>query len=94
MTDNAMHTEFLRCRDHLFAALVAEMGKRNNCPGLEWIDNEREAIVDSAHAWALPRFLHYVTVDEVEAVESLACGHVDYAQKFALYVAELIYEVR
>lgn len=33
-----------------------------------------------------------VDFERVEWVEQLACGHVDYTKKFALYCAELILE--
>lgn len=80
------------CRRRLYDALVAEMEHRPRCAGLEWINNERQAIVDAANRWASSHTnCATVTVDAVETIEHRACGHVDYASKLAMYVTDLVY---
>lgn len=75
---------------HLLAALRAEMDLRPGRFGLSWIESERFAITASANEWALAHGRPPITMSEVEEVEQLAVGHVDYASKLALYVAELV----
>ena len=71
------------------------MSQRNLFAGDDWIIWERCQLVYRANSWAkaydIPKL---VSLAEVEAVESLAVGHVDYASKLTLYVAELIYGQR
>lgn len=83
------HNAFLDCRDHIHAALTAEM--RGRAEHQDWIERERLAVTVAANNWAEAHGLaERVTVDDVEAVEVRAVGHSDYGTKFALYVAELI----
>lgn len=73
------------------AALLKEAKKRYLTDGLQWIANERIAMVDAANLWQARNGIGQpVNLDMVEAVESRACGHVDYVQKMALYVSELV----
>lgn len=71
------------------------MTRRNESPDLSWIDKERMMVVDAANIWAATHApLTTVSSEAVERVEDFACGHVDYASKLALYVAEMVYGVR
>lgn len=83
------HTALLACRDAIFSALTAEMNNRRDNPGLRWIHSERMAVLNAANDWAVKHNGHTVSLDDVIRVESSASGHVDYASKFALHVAEL-----
>lgn len=62
-----------------------QRSKRN-----DWIEYEQQQMTDAvnrlrARAAKLP-----VTQEAVAKVEQLAVGHSDYAEKFALYCAELV----
>lgn len=84
------HREFIRLTEHIYAALVAEMARRNGV-GLDWIDAERFVVAEAANGWAQAHGIdRLVTVDDVERIEVRAVGHVDYARKLALYVAEYL----
>lgn len=79
------------CRDHVYKALLAKMDKRDH-DSLVWIDVERKAVADAATYWA-GRYGYgdkTVTVEDVERIEALAVGHIDYASKLALYIAEFV----
>lgn len=88
----AAHARLLDCRDAILAALSAEMGRRADAVHVaDWIARERSAVANAAHDWASAHDMSCdVTVADVERVEALAVGHVDYASKLALYVAELV----
>lgn len=89
----AAHRSLLSCRDHIYGRLVAQMSKRGSDPA--WEDKERQAVAIAANEWAgAHEGTRAVTVDDVERVEVLAVGHVDYAPMLALYVAELVLGVR
>lgn len=64
------------------------MDKRDTT-SLDWIERERTTVAVAANEWATSHGGRTVTVEDVERVEVLAVGHVDYARKLALYVAEL-----
>lgn len=85
------HDEFLACHRALLAALVAEQANRRSSQGLEWIARERTALATAATGWARQYDRAPVTVDQIEAIEHQAMGHIDYSSKLALYVAELVY---
>lgn len=90
----ATYEDESRCRTYLLDALTKEMDKRHLNKDT-WIENERFAITAAANAWADAHGLPVrLTVDEVENVEQLAVGHVDYGRKLALYVAETLYGYR
>lgn len=71
----------------LYEALVDEAGKREGRTVSEWIEAERKAIVREAVIQAQLRGLRIPTLEQVRLAESCACGHVDYAAKFAYGVA-------
>lgn len=72
------------------AALVAEAKLRHDHPD-DWIERERSAVAAEANRWATSYGLLTITSEDVERVEGRAVGHIDYARKLALYVAELIW---
>ena len=79
----------IRCRDHIKAALVAEQEHRSE--HLDWIERERAAVAIAACEWAEAHGLEVrPTVADVERIEPMAVGHVDYTPKLALYVAEFV----
>lgn len=77
------------CRDFVYDALVAAMARRGD--DLSWIDREREVVAVAANQWAAAHGCERrLTVADVERVEVLAVGHVDYGPKLALHVAEFV----
>ena len=72
----------------LYEALVEEMSKRHGRPLDEWMSAERSAIHECARRLAPSLGLREPTLKEVLVAETLACGHVDYASKFAYGVAD------
>jgi hypothetical protein len=88
------HEDVMNLRRRCLVALRKAMDDRRSFAGTEWIEHEREAITEAANVWALAHGLPTVTVGQVEAIEHLAVGHVDYAEKLALYVAEMTYGIR
>ena len=88
-------TQMDDCRINLLKHLKEAMSQRNLFAGDDWIIWERCQLVYRANSWAKAYDIpELVSLAEVEAVESLAVGHVDYASKLTLYVAELIYGQR
>ena len=80
----------LVCRNYLLEAFNGEADRRSEHPD-DWVARERNALAVAANAWAEARGIAArVTVDDVEKLEGRAVGHVDYATKLALYVAESI----
>ena len=84
MSDDSVRS----CHSRIFDGLVAKMEHRSR---FSWVEDERLAVAEAANAWALAHpGSHTVSVDDVELIEHLAMGHVDYASKLALYVAEMV----
>lgn len=71
------------------AALVAEAGKRHGRSFEEWCAAESQAVWTATRDFALQHGLRVPTIAEIVRVESQACGHSDYASKWALYAVEL-----
>lgn len=88
------HDEMANCRRRCLAALQYAMRSRSTFKGVEWIEHERRAITEAANTWAAAHGLPTITVDQVEDIEHMAVGHVDYASKLALHVTELVYGLR
>lgn len=87
----SQHREMMDCRDFVHDALGSEMANRHGRDVDVWIAAERQAVTDAANEWASVRGCgSEVTVEDVERVENLAVGHVDYGRKLALYVAEIV----
>jgi hypothetical protein len=74
----------------LYDALLDAAKHRKEFVGISWVDNERRVMWKTAMEWQAQRGLVWPTMAEIERVENMACGHCDYASKFALYVAELM----
>lgn len=72
----------------LYRALTDEMANRRECSGLEWIENERNSILKAATSISNNSKQYRIpTLEEVVRAENNACGHSDYAAKFAYGVA-------
>lgn len=54
-----------------------------------WVAYERQVMFEAVNLERRVRGLPQVTLQQVIRVENQACGHVDYAHKYALYCAEL-----
>lgn len=55
-----------------------------------WVHHLRLSVFRAAREYAQQHGLTYPTLEQVGRCESLALGHVDYAAKWAMYVAEQI----
>lgn len=81
--------EFRAMIKQMERTLTAETDQRKQRPGLSWIEAERHAMHSAVNAERAARSLAPLDLAAVERVENMACGHSDYAHKFALYCAEL-----
>lgn len=92
MMSHLDHQSLMRCRDTVREALVLEALNRRTDDA--WVERERLVMAFAANTYADAYGLSHVTVDDIERIEVLAVGHVDYSDKIALYVAELVHGVR
>lgn len=69
-------------------ALVREASKRNKRMPEEWLQAERQAVLQEAIAQASLLGLRPPSLVDVERAERLAMGHTDYAAKFARGIAD------
>lgn len=76
----------------LHELLCAEAAKRDQRQGLSWIGIERQAMCDAVNEHRSARGKAPLPLSEIARVEAMACGHVDYGTKFALYCTELVEE--
>jgi hypothetical protein len=60
-----------------------------NGPQIAWVAWELNRMTALVNRIRVERDLPYVTREQVTRVEQQALGHFDYAEKFALYCAEL-----
>lgn len=68
-----------------------EEAKHRRCRTVEvWIQKEREAVLHACQTYAQQHGLRAPTMDEVISIEMSACGHVDYASKWALRLQEIM----
>jgi len=90
----------LQCRDHfldVFSKAAEQRKSRDKWVpdplegrnSLEWVIFERQTMLAEVNRLRAERGLDPVDEKRVLQVEQMACGHVDYARKFALYCAEL-----
>ena len=90
----------LQCRDHFLTILrnaASQRAKRNKwvfdpfegMNVLEWVIYERKLMLDEVNRFRESKGLDPVGENDILRVEQLAVGHVDYAEKFSLYCAEL-----
>jgi hypothetical protein len=66
------------------------MTKRKKRSIEEWIEAEHMTVLSSSTALSHTLGLHAPTIEQVMTAEDCACGHVDYAPKFAYGVAEVM----
>jgi hypothetical protein len=82
-------------RDEIRNALLVAMMERpdrqdTTASGeLGWVVFERETLRDAVNQRRVGRGLEPATAQDIEALESQAAGHVDYADKLAYYCARL-----
>lgn len=82
-------TEKMKLKDHFLEVLSNEQ-KFRGYEGIEWIERERKVMFDEVNLQRSKRNKSPVSLPEVVKVETMACGHIDYSSKFALYCAELV----
>lgn len=58
---------------------------------MEWVLHERQVMLDAVNTQRRQRGLSPVPLAHVVRAESSACGHVDYAVKFAIGCADLVF---
>lgn len=86
------HDEMLACKKYLQDKLSKTAKQRHRHDN--WVEREQQAVTDSANRWARKHGLKVaVTFEQVVDLEVCAVGHIDYASKFCLYVAEYLYGV-
>lgn len=79
----------MEAQSHILHALTSEMDKRPTlASNLNWVEKERWAVVYAANDWSQANKFGSITSQDVKHLELLAVGHVDYASKLSLYVAE------
>lgn len=91
------HEDMLDCQKVLLRALTREMDNRakHRQNGADWVAKERLAIQQAAYDWAVRhKMTTRPTMYDIERLEPFAMGHVDYASKLCLYVAEFLYGQR
>lgn len=74
----------------IYDALLEESTKRSGRTTDEWIEAEREVVWRTARDQAQKLGLRVPTLEEVTRAENSACGHVDYAKKWAYRLEELM----
>lgn len=66
----------------------------NHIATREWDEAMNGELAESANAWAQARGYGFVTVAEVDRFDSTAMGHIDWAEKLALRIADrCVYEM-
>lgn len=89
MPERAGYVAIGDCRQYVLGALTKQMEYRPHA--LDWVVGERLAVAVAANEWAQAHgYERRITVADVERIEGNAVGHIDYASKLALYVAEFI----
>lgn len=58
----------------------------------DWIEFERNAMWKAVNDQREKLGRSPIPIQDVERVEGMAVGHTDYALKFALYCADLVYQ--
>lgn len=71
----------------ILSALVEAQKQRAARRG--WHAHEMEVVLQKVNDLRARSGLAEVHLDALQRVESMACGHVDYTTKFALYASEL-----
>ncbi len=95
---NAEYAEVRAAQDEIYATLTATMAERGQRADIvqdgarfnpAWLVHERETMLAAVNAERRRRGLDDVDVSEVIGVEEQACGHIDYAAKWAYGCARL-----
>ena len=71
----------------IYDAILAASTDRNDP---HWVHRMRLSVFHVAREYAQQHGMLHPTLDEVGNAESMALGHVDYASKWALYVAHKV----
>jgi hypothetical protein len=80
------------------ARIYQERSKRNHMithtgkQELAWVVYEREQIHKIVNDMRQAQGKERLPIEEIERIERLAVGHVDYASKIALYAMELVHD--
>lgn len=86
----AAYKDIRECRIYVLMGLTEAMEKRHDRPDT-WVEDERLAVAVAANEWATAHgYDRRITVEDIERIEGNAVGHIDYATKLALLVAEFI----
>ena len=79
------HGEWMRMVRAVGDALAAAQQDRS---APDWVERERQVVADEVNRWAISHGWRTITVADVERVEPMAMGHIDYTRKLALYACE------
>lgn len=92
--------ERLAIRDRLKAALTRAQQQREQRPDIVatphgpecdwWVGYERAVMLDAVNAERAELGKPPALITEVEAMDRMAAGHLDYTDKFSLYCTELV----
>ncbi|TYK45095.1 hypothetical protein [Actinomadura decatromicini] len=92
-------SERLAIRDRLKATLTGAQRQRDRRPDIidtphgpecEWVRYERNVMLDAVNAERAELGKPPALINEVESMDRMAAGHVDYTDKFSLYCTELV----
>jgi hypothetical protein len=72
----------------LYDTFQNEAKKRPEKPVEEWILSERKAVWSAARDYAQQHGLRVLSLEEIEAAERYAMGHIDYGAKWAYRIVE------
>jgi hypothetical protein len=78
----------------IYAVLVIEQENRKHRTTKEWIEKERDVVFKEAIYQSHKLGLRTPTFEEIMKQENLAIGHIDYASKWAIGIANLMIEKR
>lgn len=91
--------ERLAIRDRIKSTLAEAQQHRDERPDIvatphgpecEWVRYERAVMLDAVNAERARLGKPPALITEVEAMDRMAAGHVDYTDKFSLYCTELV----
>lgn len=96
--ENVTSGERRQLRDRFRNVLLAAAKDRNKRDGIvqtstgpecEWAEYERGQLLSAVNAERARRSLPAATIEQVRSADYQASGHYDYADKVALYCAEI-----
>lgn len=88
------HDRMLRCKTYLERHVldqILEADRRPLATGEDheaWLERLIGAMTDATASWVARNGGHLVPIETVRDIDRYSSGHVDYASKFALRVAE------